>query len=279
MTADRPAGLDSGRRTPAHPAMTAPATLPPPTRRPASPPAPRPVRSAAPPLATGQRMNADEFLRRYRDAPDDLRAELVGGVVYVDDMAVRVREHGNPTALLSWFLTHYSLHTPGTEPATDCTTCLHVRGVPQPDALLRVLPEHGGRTRTTPDGLIAGGPELVCEVGAATAARDAGPKRDDYLAAGVREYLLWRTEAETLDWFVLRGDGDDARYEALPAAGGVSKSEAFPGLWLDRAALLRRDAGGVLATLEAGLASPGHAAFAARLAAAGPREAAPSPGS
>ena len=255
--------------------MTAPATLPPPARR---RPAPVAAPPAAPPLATGQRMDADEFLRRCRQAPDELRAELVGGVVYVDDMSVRVREHGNPTALLSWFLTHYSLHTPGTEPASDCTTRLHVRGVPRPDALLRVLPEYGGQTRTTTDGLIAGGPELVCEVGAATAARDAGPKRDDYLAAGVREYLLWRTEAETLDWFVLRGDGDDARYEALPDDGGVIESEVFPGLRLDRAALLRRDAAAVLAALEAGLASPEHAAFAARLAAAGPGDAAAPPG-
>ena len=244
--------------------MNAPATLPPPARRSRSV-SPKPT--PPPPLATGQRLDADEFLRRYRQAPDDLRAELVGGTVYVDDMAVRVREHGNPVALLTTWLTVYHAATPGTEPATDCTTRLHLRGVPQPDAVLRILPAYGGRTRNTTDGLIAGGPELVCEVGAATAARDAGPKRDDYLAAGVREYLLWRTEAETLDWFALRGAGDGARYEPLPEGGGVFKSEVFPGLWLDRSALLRRDAAAVLSTLNAGLAAPEHAAFAASLSA------------
>ena len=251
--------------------MNAPATLAPPRRRArgASPRA-----EAPPPLATGQRMDADEFLRRYEDAPEDVRAELVGGVVYVDDMSVRVREHGSPANAVNGWLYVYHAATPGTESATDCTTRLHVRGVPQPDALLRILPGYGGRTRTTPDGLIAGGPELVCEIGASTAARDAGPKRDDYRAAGVREYLLWRTEAETVDWYALRGEGDGARYEPLPDEGGVYKSEAFPGLWLDRAALLRRDAAAVLATLNAGLASPDHAAFAARLAAAGPGAAA-----
>jgi hypothetical protein len=46
---------------------------------------------------------------------------------------------------------------------------------------------------------------------------------------------------------------------------GLYKSEVFPGLWLDPAALVRGDLASVLQTLQQGLASPEHAAFVARL--------------
>ena len=103
------------------------------------------------------------------------------------------------------------------------------------------------------------------EVAASSAAHHLHDKPDSYRAAGVREYVVWRTGAGELDYFVLRGDG----YERLPPDGGVHRGEAFPGLWLDPAALLRRDLAAVLARLNEGLATPDHAAFAARLAAAG----------
>ncbi len=47
---------------------------------------------------------------------------------------------------------------------------------------------------------------------------------------------------------------------------GSTAPTAFPGLWLDPAALMRKDFAGVLDVLERGLASPDHAAFVARLA-------------
>lgn len=48
---------------------------------------------------------------------------------------------------------------------------------------------------------------------------------------------------------------------------GLLKSETFPGLWLDPAALVRRDLAAVLATLSRGLATPEHAAYTRQLAA------------
>jgi CTP:molybdopterin cytidylyltransferase MocA len=59
----------------------------------------------------------------------------------------------------------------------------------------------------------------------------------------------------------------DAEYHAVEpdAADGLLKSVVYPGLWLDKAALLRGDMPAVLAALHRGLASPGHAAFAATL--------------
>ena len=52
----------------------------------------------------------------------------------------------------------------------------------------------------------------------------------------------------------------------LPDADGLYRSEAFPGLWLDPAALLTGDLEGIIAALGRGLATPEHAAFVARLA-------------
>ena len=202
--------------------------------------------------------------------PDDFRAELIDGKVYVP-MAVRHRVHGKPTLNLVTWLGVYSAGTPGTDGATDGTIVLGDRDVPQPDAMLRVLPECGGQTRDTPDDLIEGAPEFAAEISASSVRTDMGAKRAAYLAAGVREYLIWRTEDDALDWLIRRDGVEDggaaARFEPLAAdETGVLKSETFPGLWLDCAALLSRDLSAVLATLTAGLASPEHAAFAAGLA-------------
>ena len=224
--------------------------------------------SPIPPLRDGDRMDADEFLRRYWAMPEDFRAELIAGKVTVP-MPVRRHLHGQPVLTLSTCIGVYAAATPGTDGAVDSTTRLSDDDVPQPDLMLRVSPECGGQTRDTPDDLIAGAPELVAEVSASSVRTDMGAKRAAYLAAGVREYLVWRTERGELDWFVRRGAGPAARFEPLPAGdGGMLRSEAFPGLWLDRPALLRRDLPAVLAALQTGLDSPAHAAFAATLAAA-----------
>ena len=65
-----------------------------------------------------------------------------------------------------------------------------------------------------------------------------------------------------VNWFVLTS----GHYEPMaPGADGLLRSEAFPGLWLDPAALLRGDLATVLAVVQQGLASPEHADFTARL--------------
>ena len=249
--------------------MTAPATLPPTTRRPRrgpdSPAAPAP---AAP--ADAEPLGVDEFLRRYENHPDAARIELVRGKVR-RKMPVRQTRHSLPNNFLSMWVGVYHAATPGTEPGENGTCRLSPIDAPQPDSFLRIHEDAGGRTRLTADDYVDGGPELVCEIAASSAATDAGEKREAYRLAGVPEVLIWRTEGVVLDWCVLRGEGAAARYEPLPADegpdGGVLRSEVFPGLWLDRAALLRGDAAGVLACLNAGLAAPEHVAFANDLAA------------
>ncbi len=140
--------------------------------------------------------------------------------------------------------------------------------MPQPDALLIVRPEHGGRVRISEDDYIEGGPELVGEVSASTASYDLGEKQAVYLRNEVREYIVWRVLDRAVDWFVLR----DGQYERLePGADGILRSEVFPGLWLDPAALTSGDSARVLAVVQQGLGSAEHAEFVARLSAGAPR--------
>lgn len=237
-----------------------------------------PLRPPIPPLRNGDRLTADEFLRRYEAMPG-VKAELIDGRVYLaaspvrdsdgkeTNMAspVRHREHGGPQFRIVGWLCQYVAATPGSDGGDNSTLRLDLDNMPQPDAFLRVLPEYGGQTQDTDDGYVTGGPELVTEVAASSVSYDLHDKLNAYRRHGVREYLVWRVEDAAFDWFVLRG----GRYEPLPAApDGLLKSETFPGLWLDPAALLRGDLATVLETLRRGLESPEHAAFVEKLRAA-----------
>jgi Uma2 family endonuclease len=144
----------------------------------------------------------------------------------------------------------------------NATTILGWKSEPQPDALLRVLPECGGRSHDE-EGYIHGTPELVVEVSKATRYVDLGPKRGDYERAGVQEYVVRAIDPDEIFWFgqeggelVQRPIGDDGFY----------RSTVFPGLWLDPIALLNGDRRRLRAVVELGCATPEHAAFVARLA-------------
>ena len=71
----------------------------------------------------------------------------------------------------------------------NATTIIGWKSEPQPDGLLRILPEYGGRTWNE-GGYVHGAPELVVEVAKATRYVDLGPKLDDYQRAGVLEYVV-----------------------------------------------------------------------------------------
>jgi Uma2 family endonuclease len=223
--------------------------------RPAS--APR----AISPLENGLHLSAAEFLRRYEAMPEIKKAELINGIVYMGS-PVRYDQHGEPDNLIQTWLGVYRLATPGVEAAGNTTSRLGPDDVPQPDGLLRILPECGGQSRVDPNGYLQGGPELVVEVAASSASLDAREKLASYRRAGVREYIVWRTEDEALDWWVLEED----EYRPLPpGADGLLRSRIFPGLWLAASALLARDGAKLMAILQQGLASPEHAAFVTEL--------------
>lgn len=214
-----------------------------------------------PPLQSGDRLTRDEFERRYGAMPGLKKAELIDGVVYMPS-PVSLENHGEPHGQVMTILGTFYFATPGVRMGDNSTLRLAPKSEPQPDGCLLIRPELGGQARIDADGYIAGGPELVAEVAASSASYDLHDKLDAYRQSGVKEYVVWRVYDRAIDWFVLRED----RYEALALSlDGLYRSEVFPGLWLDPAALLRGDLAGVLQALQQGLASPEHAAFVSEL--------------
>ena len=213
-----------------------------------------------PVLHAGDKLTRDEFERRYSAMPHVKKAELIEGVVYMPS-PVRYTHHGNPHTLLAYWLVSYAEATPGLGYATDCTLRLDLDNEPQPDLMLRI--RRGGCSRVDADGYLDGPPELAVEVAASSVSYDLHQKLHVYRRAGIREYLVLRAEEREVDWFALR----NGSYERLvPDAQGILRSEVFPGLWLDVPALLRDDPVALRSVVEAGVQTPEHAAFCARLA-------------
>ncbi len=217
--------------------------------------------NGVPPLENGDRLTRAEFERRYAAMPHLKKAELIEGVVYMPS-PVRYRQHGAPHALLIGWLVQYAAGTPGVGVSDNSTVRLDLDNEPQPDVLLLIDPTCGGQARFSPDDYIEGSPELVAEVASSSVSYDLHAKLHVYRRNGVREYIVWRVLEQTIDWFVLRA----GQYERLPVeANGLLRSEVFPGLWLDPAALVRGDLATVLAIVQQGLGSPEHATFVAHL--------------
>ncbi|MBX9628561.1 MAG: Uma2 family endonuclease [Gemmataceae bacterium] len=213
-------------------------------------------------LVDGARMDQKTFHALYLKTPDGFKAELIGGVVHVASPVSR--RHGKPYIRLIAWLCRYEERTPGVEALAEVTDILSEDREPQPDAVLLIRPECGGRTRADADEYLVGPPELVVEIANTTAALDLGPKKDDYEAAGVQEYLVVDVTAGAVRWFVRRR-GKFAEQKAAP--DGLLRSAAFPGLWLDPAAFLADQPRKVVAALRQGVASPEHKAFVAELSA------------
>jgi Uma2 family endonuclease len=227
-------------------------------------PVPAPAR--IPPLQNGDRLTRAEFERRYDATPNLKKAELIEGVVYMPP-PVSFDEHGGPHFDTIGWLAMYRMATRGALGGDTASLRLDLDNMPQPDAFLLIQPEYGGQARISLDGYIEGAPELVFEIAASSVSYDLGAKLNVYRRNGVREYVVWRVQDQTVDWFILR----EGRYEPLaPDSASLYRSEVFPGLWLDAAALLEGDMARVAQAQQAGLASPEYAAFVARLPAGNP---------
>jgi hypothetical protein len=215
------------------------------------------------PLDNGDRLKRAEFERRYHAMPQVKKAELIEGLVFMPS-PVRTTQHGRPHGVLCAWLGHYVFFTPGIETgfSDNGTVRLDDDNEPQPDLMLLLPKGVGGVGVIDEEGYVSGPPGLVCEVAASSVSIDAHAKFNVYLRHGVREYLVWRVLDEAVDWFILRGD----QYAPLARdERGIIRSEQFPGLWLDMAALLKMDGVGLLKTLDEGIASAEHAAFVERL--------------
>lgn len=208
-------------------------------------------------LHSGDRMNQKEFHRIYRRMPEDFKAELIGGIVYVAS-ALKLR-HGENHLPLGTLFYIYEAYTPGVGSADNTTILLGDDSEPQPDLFLRILPEYGGQSRTR-KGYVVGAPELLGEISHSSRALDLHAKREDYARYGVLEYLVVCLREIQLRWFDLRRG-----QELAPDEDGICRIRTFPGLWIHGKALLARDHRRLLSVLHEGLASPEHAAFVERL--------------
>jgi Uma2 family endonuclease len=213
---------------------------------------------ALPPLEPGDRLTRAEFERRYQRMPHLKKAELIEGVVFMPS-PVRLKRHGEPHLWLMTWLGTYVAATPGACGGDNVTVRLDNDNELQPDAVLFLDPARGGQARISPDDFLEGAPEWVAEIASSSVSYDLGAKMHVYRRHGVREYVVWRVLDQAVDWFVLH-DGEYRHHTATPA--GVLCSTVFPGLWLDVPALLRGEPRQVLATLQAGLATTEHRAFA-----------------
>lgn len=208
-------------------------------------------------LQSGDRLDQRTFHERYRELPENFRAELVGGIVNVA-VAEGVR-HARFHALLLGWLGRYWEFTPGTDVLDNTTTILGEDSEPQPDASLRIL---GGQTHEDDEGYLVGAPEFVAEVASSSESHDLHTKRRDYEEWGVLEYLVIVVRQERVVWFVREG----RQFVELAAdADGILRSRVFPGLWLDPAAVFRIDLSQIQSVLRQGLAEPEHAEFVRQL--------------
>ena len=217
--------------------------------------------TALEPLVAGQRMNRAEFHERYKEAPAHLKFELIEGVVVMASPLGKPHAR-NHMRVMVWLGT-YEFQTPGVEAFDNASAALGDLDEVQPDVSLRIRPALGGQSHDLGE-IIGGAPELVVEVADSSRRIDLGPKLAAYDQAGVLEYIVLALDPFDVIWHARR-DGQLVRVP--PDGDGLYRSTAFPGLWLDPAALGSGDGPALLATLGQGLASPEHAAFVARLAA------------
>jgi Uma2 family endonuclease len=214
-----------------------------------------------PPLENGDHLTRPEFERRYNAMPHLKKAELLEGIVYMPS-PVTDENHGEPHFDIITWLGIYRMATPGVRGGDNSSLILDLDNEPQPDALLRLLPEYGGQSRVGADGYLVGAPELIAEVAASSASYDLHEKKRVYRRVGVQEYLVWRVLDRAVDWFVQQ----EGEYVPLsPGEDGVYRSQVFPGLWLDAAALIEGDLATVGQVLQQGLIDVGHQTFVEKL--------------
>jgi hypothetical protein len=215
-----------------------------------------------PPLENGDRLDQKTFHDRYEAMPEHVRAQLIGGIVYM--ASPQKSPHGQSHGTLGWWLGAYVVDTPGTDCMLNTTDILGPESEPEPDGCLIILPEHGGQTWLDEEGYLCGPPELAAEVSWSSESIDLNAKKSDYEKQGILEYLVVALRQEQIYWFVRRR----GKFRALePGPDGILRSENFPGLWLDPPAFLGRKHKRLSKVLQQGLASPKHALFVEKLAA------------
>lgn len=219
------------------------------------------ILTSIPPLENGDRLTRPEFERRYNQMPN-IKAELIEGVVYMAS-PLRHKQHGKPHSQIITWLGVYQAATAGIDLSIEPTVRLDLENEPQPDGVLLIEAEKGGKTQITEEGYLVGSPELIVEIAASSVSIDLGDKKRVYRRNGVQEYLVWQSYENQFNWFVL----ENGEYIQLqPDDAGIIRSRVFPGLWLAVNELLAGNMKQVLQVLQRGLESVEHQAFVEQLA-------------
>jgi Uma2 family endonuclease len=208
-------------------------------------------------------MSQTEFADLYRRTPDSVAAELIGGVVYVSPPPSN--EHDAAHMWLSAILMTYKMSVVGIEIGSSISLVMDDEFQPQPDLILRRLPEFGGRSITRADGSIQGPPELVVEIAYSRRSIELHTKMAEYARCGVVEYLVYMIDEKRLRWFDL-----PTEQELFPEESGIFKIRQFPGLWIDQQAITANNRSQMIAVLQSGLAKPAHRSFARKMQAMQP---------
>lgn len=215
-----------------------------------------------PPLESGDRLSRAEFERRYEARPDIQKAELIEGVVYVSS-PVLIPTHAEPHGSIIGWLLAYRAATPGVRLADNGSLRLGPKSEVQPDAMMWIDSQYGGRVSVGRKGYGEGAPELVVEVAASSASYDMHDKMLVYQLSGVQEYLVLLVYEKKVVWHIL----EEKKYRiSVPDNQGLLRSQVFPGLVFAPQLFWADDQAGVLAVLQReGLSSPEHTAFVRRL--------------
>src|SRR5947209_14740308 len=96
-------------------------------------------RPQSPPLEAGQRLDRATFHARYEAMPPETRAELIGGVVYMSSPLSVI--HGDLDGWIIYWVKHYQRASRGVQAPNNASVQLDQSAEPQPDVLLRILPE------------------------------------------------------------------------------------------------------------------------------------------
>lgn len=220
-----------------------------------------PKKILIPPLENGDRLTREEFHRRYEAMPENVKAELIKGVVYMSS-PVRVKKHGKPHGRIMSFLGIYQFSTKSIDLLDNVTYIANEKYEPQPDAVLRIEENYGGKSWVNDRDYLEGAPELVVEIASSSVSYDLHDKLEMYEQKGVQEYIVWRVLDNQIDWFGL----EKGKYKKFVSdKQGIIESKVFPGLRLNVKAMLKDDLQKVLADLQKGLASSNYKSFVKRL--------------
>ncbi len=177
-----------------------------------------------PPLVNGDHLDQKTFHDRYEAMPPYVRAELIGGIVFMSSPLKR--KHARSDVHLIQWISGYEDATPGTEALANATNILGSDSELQPDGCLFILPECGGQVWEDEKGYVNGAPEWVGEVSDSSESIDLGRKKHDYEKAGVREYMVAALRTKQLFWFVRRR----GKFKDLaPDRTGSCAPRCFPG--------------------------------------------------